>query len=852
LNSTGATLNLGADSTLSGTISGAGGITKTDATTLTLSGANNYTGATIVNAGTLKQGAANSIPSGSAVVLDGGGKLALNGFNATIGSISNTGTGATDTITTGGANLTVGGDNTDTLFKGNIDGGASGTFTKVGSGILQISGVGSTLIGGGANWVINTDPFQPINVNGGVLQFNGLTTGSLELGSDVNVAAGATVALGGSYKTSYAVHGAGSLQINGGSGIELTVPNDYTGGTKIRGATVTVDTMDAMGPAGTPIDILPQLGSATAGSSSTIKFATDGTFSHPVNMPANGYYTINFNAANQNVTLDQGVTGASQIYYSNGTFTINAKNTNSGATNVHPAATTVKLGIDDAFNSKYFTLVNGTLDLNGHNLAVGSLIGNSGGKIILSAGNTLTTGLDNVDSQNISSGSYGGGYSGVMTGAGGLTKVGTGQALMTMKYDANNLPYTGPTHVEQGTLWFNIDARSASGTSGFTVDPGALLIFGFTKAGSGGVAPHIDQVITGGGAVQKNNNNETLELTADNTYTGGTNITAGSLIVSKDSNLGDVSGPVRFLNAGISQTLQFTNGLTTSRNLISASPNAIVDTNGFDVQVGNIDGNTDPRLPIGAFAKSTGAGTLTATHVRVDALSVNAGTLKIAAGGGNGGVSSARTVTTADGALLDLTDNKLIVTAPDSTGTWNGSAYDGVSGLVQSARGTGNWSGTTGITSSSAASNPNPKLFSIGVVKAGDIKSIADDATATFAGQTIHGSDTLAMYTYGGDANLDGKINIDDYGLIDSHVGQSGTAFGWHNGDFNYDGKINIDDYGIIDGNIGAQGAPIPTAAQSLAGIAQIDGVSAVPEPASLGLIALAGAGLLRRRRRQI
>jgi hypothetical protein len=277
-----------------------------------------------------------------------------------------------------------------------------------------------------------------------------------------------------------------------------------------------------------------------------------------------------------------------------------------------------------------------------------------------------------------------------------------------------------------------------------------------------------------------------------------------------------------------------------------------VDTNGFDVQVGNIDGNTDPRLPIGAFAKSTGAGTLTATHVRVDALSVNAGTLKIAAGGGNGGVSSARTVTTADGALLDLTDNKLIVTAPDSTGTWNGSAYDGVSGLVQSARGTGNWSGTTGITSSSAASNPNPKLFSIGVVKAGDIKSIADDATATFAGQTIHGSDTLAMYTYGGDANLDGKINIDDYGLIDSHVGQSGTAFGWHNGDFNYDGKINIDDYGIIDGNIGAQGAPIPTAAQSLAGIAQIDGVSAVPEPASLGLIALAGAGLLRRRRRQI
>jgi hypothetical protein len=57
-----------------------------------------------------------------------------------------------------------------------------------------------------------------------------------------------------------------------------------------------------------------------------------------------------------------------------------------------------------------------------------------------------------------------------------------------------------------------------------------------------------------------------------------------------------------------------------------------------------------------------------------------------------------------------------------------------------------------------------------------------------------------------GDANLDGKVNIDDYGRIDSNVGQSGVVFGWYNGDFNFDGKINIDDYGLIDSVIGAQG----------------------------------------------
>jgi hypothetical protein len=32
------------------------------------------------------------------------------------------------------------------------------------------------------------------------------------------------------------------------------------------------------------------------------------------------------------------------------------------------------------------------------------------------------------------------------------------------------------------------------------------------------------------------------------------------------------------------------------------------------------------------------------------------------------------------------------------------------------------------------------------------------------------------------------------------------VVFGWYNGDFNFDGKINIDDYGLIDSVIGAQG----------------------------------------------
>src|SRR5439155_2375202 len=110
------------------------------------------------------------------------------------------------------------------------------------------------------------------------------------------------------------------------------------------------------------------------------------------------------------------------------------------------------------------------------------------------------------------------------------------------------------------------------------------------------------------------------------------------------------------------------------------------------------------------------------------------------------------------------------------------------------------------------------------------------------------GGDTLVMYTYGGDANLDGKINVDDYGRIDFAV-PLGIS-GWSNGDFNYDGKINVDDYGIIDFNVGIQGAPFFTsgAVAATPGSVGIQSVSSVPEPSGFAIL-FGGALFVQSRR---
>jgi hypothetical protein len=187
-----------------------------------------------------------------------------------------------------------------------------------------------------------------------------------------------------------------------------------------------------------------------------------------------------------------------------------------------------------------------------------------------------------------------------------------------------------------------------------------------------------------------------------------------------------------------------------------------------------------------------------------------------------------------------------------SVGSAVGSSYNGVTGKIQTGRNgstTPLWDGTNGIvTDQTTATTGN--YHSIGIAKASDVRPATATATALWAGQTITGSDTLVMFTYGGDATLDGKINIDDYVKIDSGV--AGGYSGWVNGDFNYDGKVSIDDYiTVIDANIGNQNGVFPTAGSIAGSGGGLSGVSAVPEPASLSVLSLGAVALMSRRRRR-
>jgi hypothetical protein len=116
---------------------------------------------------------------------------------------------------------------------------------------------------------------------------------------------------------------------------------------------------------------------------------------------------------------------------------------------------------------------------------------------------------------------------------------------------------------------------------------------------------------------------------------------------------------------------------------------------------------------------------------------------------------------------------------------------------------------------------------------------------STYRGLPVDSGQYFVSYTFTGDSNLDGEVDLEDLTALASHW-QSTNQY-WTGGDFNYDSIVNIDDLQLLANNweagvVNPTDPPLKDLLASL-GLPPVE----VPEPSIIVICAVA-AGLRRRR----
>ncbi len=662
-----------ANANFAGVISGTGGITKDETSTQILSGANTYTGATLVSGGTLQAGVSDAGGLGattngafgnkSAVTVNANAILDIAGFNVGIGSLAGGGASSLVQSSGGAGTLTTGGDGTSTKFSGVIQNG-TGTLSliKVGVGTQTLSGAnsytGTTTVNGGTLLAGIAD-------GAGI---GGTGPGAFGTNSAVTVSAPGTLDIGGFNVGIGSLAGAGTVQNSTATAATLTTGGD---GTNTNFSGVLQD-------------------STTAGGKLSL-FKTG--------------------AGNQTLSGTNTYTGLTTIF--NGTLTLAG-----GSAIQDPSVGTPTAG---AILIAPNALGAGTLALTSSE-TIGTLsdAGAVGPTTVALNGNTLTLGVANVAGGNTA-------FAGTITGIGSVVKNSAdaftltgntstysgGTTLNGGRLNINNSSTGGPVGgpptagpVGVGTLTINASNNAAPGgvtigtttASGLgqsrTISNAVTLNAGFNVAGTavvplpvGGVAPAstVDGVafsgaVTLGAAnVTINTQGGFLDLTGKigqatagngltftgntftqigsgaatdtaNTYTGLTRVSSGYVSLDKGGAGVAISGPLQIDAGALVQG--------TSRVGANGNPNAANNQIAPTVNV-LVNGTLDLAGLNQTIATLTGAGTIRLDDsVYNGAAATAAGTLTVNAGTFNGAIVDSGTAN-GKGALVKTTGGTL-------------------------------------------------------------------------------------------------------------------------------------------------------------------------------------------------
>jgi len=563
--------------THTGVWSGSGALVKTGGGNLTLASNSTYSGATLIEAGTLALGVNGSIANSPTITLASGASFDVSGKGGYVFGTSRTLTGLGsvigDVAPSAGATVNPGSNavNGTLTFSNSVTqtGGVINHFDLsanpagpdndllVVSADLNVSGVNTIeIVGGGAAGSV----YPLINYGG---SFNG-AIGNFNLsgasGSLSNNAANKTIYL----VVTATVRGPTSVTWLGNPGVNtwdlLNVTNWSNGGVLdyfVTGDDVLFSAAGAANPIVTIVgNVAP--GSVTVGAPTGYTFGGDGS-----------------------------ITGSGGLVKTDtGTLTIQNTNAYAGATVLGGGVVEVSLLANGGFPSSIgdSTAVAANLVFNGGALRY------TGGSVVTDRGATLNVDGGTID---VAAGGVTLTASGSLTGDGGLTKAGAGTLALG---GANN--YTNGTVINAGV--FQANSTTGAGTGGITNNAATLRI-----GVSGTVTLPNVMSVNGNATVDLNNVSGDAHLTgawsgsgtvnvinqqnSSRTFTMGGNGSGGGHMYEflGSVNMGTNSGSLRFNDGGGSPNLGGTN---VTIDLGTGSATFLVRNGGVKIDVGELRG----------------------------------------------------------------------------------------------------------------------------------------------------------------------------------------------------------------------------------------------------------------------